>query len=88
LHSQLLDEDGEVVAETAKSEYQVTPEGVRFPARVESAFPHENAFMHFDMRKFDLNAPLDSLNRDIRSRAAALGREGYAEAEPRQSLKQ
>jgi hypothetical protein len=88
LHSQLLDEDGKVVAETAKSEYQVTPEGVRFPARVESAFPHENAFMHFNMRKFDLNAPLDSLNRDIRGRAAALGREGYAEVEPRQSLKQ
>lgn len=80
--SELLDKTGAVVAETVKSDYQVTPEGVRFPVRVESTFPGEQAFMYFDMRKFSLNEPAEKPNRDIRGRADALHREGYEEIEP------
>ncbi|NLV42242.1 MAG: hypothetical protein GXY15_13600 [Candidatus Hydrogenedentes bacterium] len=80
LENHLLDPDGRELAVTVKSEYYVK-DGIRFPGRVESAFPGENARMSFALRKMDLNPPVEGQLFDLKRQAHDLERRGFEQVE-------
>lgn len=80
LENRLLDPDGRELAVTVKSEYYVK-DGIRFPGRVESAFPGEGARMSFALRKMDLNPPVEGQVFDLKRQARDLERRGFERVE-------
>ncbi|HOZ46882.1 MAG TPA: hypothetical protein PLO37_00540 [Candidatus Hydrogenedentes bacterium] len=56
--SERFDRKGRVLAVVSKSDYREL-DGIRFPARVSAEFPGEQTQMDFDMRRIEINGPLD-----------------------------
>jgi hypothetical protein len=81
LESIRLNAAGEAIAITRKEEYRKM-DGVRFPARIETDFPLEPAWMHFELRRIYVNSPPDSPFPDLESRAAELAGKGYTAVTP------
>jgi hypothetical protein len=71
LENILYNEEGLVIAKTTKDRYH-TQEGIRYPTEIECAFPEEEAWMRFNMRKVDVNADLDAAYFDISSKLTDL----------------
>lgn len=80
LENRLLDEEGRELAVTVKSDYYVK-DGVRFPGRVESVFPGEDARMSFGLRKMELNPPVEGQIFDLKRLARELHRRGFKQVE-------
>lgn len=74
--SKLLDRRGDIIAYTVKEAYY-EQDGVRYPTRVESAFPGESAWMRFVMRRVDVNIALERDIFDVAGRAADAARRGF-----------
>jgi len=72
VRSELLDENGTVVAVTTKRDYRMEG-GVRFPAHIDAHFPGEQTRMTFAFRKVLLNTELDDAVFDIEARAREAG---------------
>ncbi len=79
--SELLARDGSVLAVTLKDEYH-EQEGLRFPARVESTFPGQDALMRFEMRKEFLNTELEADAFDLERQYSEVREKGYERVEP------
>ena len=79
--SELLDRDGSVLAVTTKDEYHEM-DGIRFPTKVESTFPGQDALMRFEMRKVFLNTQLDEAAFDIDTHLRDVQDKGYERIEP------
>ena len=79
--SELLGRDGSVLAVTTKDDYH-EQDGIRFPARVESTFPGQDALMRFEMRKVFLNTDLDMDGFDIERQHVEVREKGYEKVEP------
>lgn len=80
--SELLGEDGQVVAVTTKDDYRDN-DGVRFPAQIRSDFPGENAFMEYKMLSFTVNAEVDPALFDIGARLREIQAKDYVPVEQR-----
>jgi len=80
LENRLLDADGRELAVTAKSDYYVK-DGVRFPGKVESVFPGEDARMSFSLRKMDLNPPVEDGVFDLKRQVRDLERRGFEQVD-------
>ncbi|HDP34824.1 MAG TPA: hypothetical protein ENN29_06910 [Candidatus Hydrogenedentes bacterium] len=76
LESQLLDKQGRVIAHTLKNDYH-EQESIRYPTRIETLFPGEDAWMRFTMRRVDVNAPVEDNAFDVIGKAEALERRGF-----------
>ena len=76
IRNERFDREGQLVAVTTKAEYH-EQNGVRFPAQLESTFPHVEAYMRFTMRRVWVNEELDQGDFAMTKRVEALGRKGY-----------
>ncbi len=80
LENHLLDPSGREIAVTTKSDYYER-DGVRFPKKVESVFPGEQAQMSFTMRKIDLNPEMDGKVFDVEGTVKDLRKRGFDQVE-------
>jgi hypothetical protein len=80
LENHLLDRSGREIAVTTKSDYYER-DGVRFPRKVESVFPGEQARMSFTMRKIDLNPVAESGIFDVEGTVRALRGRGFEQVQ-------
>ena len=76
LENHLFDSSGREIAVTTKGDYYER-DGVRFPKRVESVFPEEQARMSFTMRKIELNPTVDAKLFDVEGTVKELRRRGF-----------
>jgi hypothetical protein len=81
--SELLDRHDRIIAVTTKDDYH-EQDGVRFPAKVASVFPSEDAEMSFDMRKYFINTDQGDISFEIDTRVPELQSKGYQEMQPRE----
>ncbi len=76
LENRLLDHSGKEIAITTKSDYYER-DGIRFPKKVESVFPGEQARMAFTMRKIELNPVTDPKLFDVEGIVRDLRKKGF-----------
>ena len=80
LENRLLDASGREIAITTKSDYYER-DGLRFPKKVESVFPGEEARMSFTMRKIDLNPETNAKLFDVEGTVRELRTRGFEQVE-------
>lgn len=80
LENTLLNKDGVVIARTTKKAYH-EQDGIRYPTEIESAFPGEEAWMRFLMRRVDINLEVDPAVFDLSGRQKELKRSDFAEVD-------
>ncbi len=80
LENRLLDPFGRELAVTVKGDYYER-DGIRFPGKVASVFPGEQAQMSFNMRRIDINPVLDGDIFNLEANVAALNRRGFRQVE-------
>ncbi len=80
LENRLLDPFGRELAVTVKGDYYER-DGIRFPGKVASVFPGEQAQMSFNMRRIDINPTFDEDVFRLEENVAALKRRGFRQVE-------
>lgn len=80
LENRLLDPFGRELAVTVKGDYYER-DGIRFPGKVASVFPGEQAQMSFNMRRIDINPVLDDEIFNLEAGVSALRRRGFRQVE-------